>query len=274
MKMRPGNKKKAAMLLLAAFLVSALTACGDVSFETASVRAVSALTEAENVHADVSVEVAATASILGEELPMSASAAVSMDTDGANASGRISLDAFGTSYAADYASVKSGEGCDLYISLDGGEVWTKQAAVSRDELKESIGSLDPDISSMLEFYVEFAGGFSKPVAETCSGVECLRYDGVLPGDKLSEALSMSGGSALAELTDGTVMPDAPVSRWFAREGFLPVRVSVDMTEAVGRYVTGALAGSWAPEGLVRVDSVTVDVELGGYGESAPEVPGT
>lgn len=270
---RPGNKKAAALLLLAAILAALLTGCGkDVSFEATSARAVKALAECESVHAEMSMDIEATAAILGEELGLDISAAVSMDTDGEAASGEVTIGAFGVTTTANYALAKSGDAWDLYLSSDGGESWTVEQGLDLAEVNDDVGGvgIDPDVGSILGVYLEFAGSVSDPVEETINGVECRRYDGTMPADKLAEAMGAADG--LDTLPDGTVIKDAPVSIWFDAETDLPVRVSVDLSGAITGVSETGNDGSGITVEMKSLDSAVMTVELSRYGSAAPTIP--
>lgn len=263
----------AAVLLLAALLVALLTGCGeDVSFEATSARALKALAQCESVHAEMSMQIESTADILGEELGLDISAAVTMDTDGESASGEFTIGVFGFTTTASYALAKSGDAWDLYLSSDGGESWTVEQSLSLAEVNDNSGGvgIDPDVGSMLGAYLEFAGSVSEPVEETINGVECRRYDGVMPADKLAEALGAAEG--LDTLPDSTVIKDAPVSIWFDAESDLPVRVSVDLTESITAAPETGATGSGITAELTSVDKATMTVDLSNYGSAAPTIP--
>lgn len=263
----------AAVLLLAALLVTLLTGCGeDVSFEATSARALKALAQCESVHADMSIDIETTAAILGEELGLDISAAVTMDTDGESASGEFTIGAFGVTTTANYALAKSGDAWDLYLSSDGGETWTVQQGLSLAEVNDNAGGvgIDPDVGSMLGVYLEFAGSASEPVTETINGVECRRYDGTMPGDKLAEAMGSSAD--LGTASEGTMLQDAPVSIWFDAESDLPVRVSVDLTGSLSDTMETGATGSGITAELTSVDKATMTVDLSNYGAAAPTIP--
>lgn len=259
-------------LLLIAVIALGLAGCG-YSFESAAARAAKELAGVDSVHADLNFDLALTVSYLEESADFDIGLAVSMDTSGELTSGELSMDMLGVPISAPFVVQKQGESYDLYMSIDGGETWVSQTGLSASELESDAGlGLNPDAGYMLGFYLEAASSFGDPVEETVNGVECRRYDGLLPGSRLLEAMSVSGGSAYAEVPEGTVLSDAPMSIWFAKSGGLPVRVHVDMTDAMGEYMTGAMESGGLPADFMTVSAVSITADFADFGTAQPMQP--
>ena len=67
------------------------------------------------------------------------------------------------------------------------------------------------VGDMVSFYLEFASNFGEAVDETVDGVECQPLRRRVPRRTVSQRARPSGGSSLAEIPEGTTLPDAPIS---------------------------------------------------------------
>lgn len=270
--MRKFNKCLAVILSLALSL--GLAACGD-SFESAMARAASELQDVESVHADMALDIAFDFTVEGAgTVTVPISVAMGMDTDGTRTSGTVDVSFLGMPASALYIVENKGETCDLYMSIDGGESWQSQLDVSVEDLRsvnEGVG-VNGDIGGMLDMYLELSSGFGKAVYETLDGVDCVRYDGTFPGANLTQALSAAGGASFAEVPEGVALPDAPISIWLEQDSGLPKRVSIDMTDAMGQYVTELFSNAAAEGSTLSVTAVTVTVDMSGYNASTPMTP--
>ena len=175
-----------------------------------------------------------------EKMSVPISVAMGMDTDGTLTSGTVDVSFLGMPASALYIVENKGEACDLYMSIDGGESWQSQLDISAEDLQsvdDGVG-VNGDLGGMLDMYLELSSGFGEAVYETLDGVDCVRYDGTFPGANLTEALSYSGGAVFAGgIHEGTELPAAPISIWVEQDSGLPKRISVDMTDAMGQYMT-------------------------------------
>lgn len=259
-------------LALALVMVFALAACGG--FESDMARAVKELQSVESVHADMTLDIGFDVDIDGETTAIPLTVAMDMDTDGAITSGSMDLDILGMPISALYVVETKGDTCDLYISADGGETWQSQLGISTQELQSADNGIgvNGDVSGMVGFYLEFASKFGDGVDETLDGVDCVRYDGAFPGDKLTEAMSMSGGASFATVPEDTTLPDAPISIWLEKDSGLPKCISLDMTDAMGQYMTGLFESSGVPEDMFTVTGVNVKVDLSDYNNAQPMSP--
>ena len=268
MKTKP---RKTLVLLLAAALLLCLAGCGGDDFESVAARSEKALEDIESVHADLSLNMDMSLDILGEQLDMDMVIAMSMDTAGALNSGTLNVSALDQSLSMDYVLTVDGESCDLYMSQDGGGSWEALRGIGLDELG-SYGLTDPDAAGMANFSLESSGSFGEAVSEQLDGRDCLRFDGVLPGSSLSEAMSLSGGTEYAELVPvGETPADSPMSVWFYADSGLPARIWIDMTDAMGAYMAGMAETEGLEEGMFEIsaNAITVEVSFDGYNETAP-----
>lgn len=260
-------------LALALLLAFTLAACGD-SFESAMVRALREMQDVESVHADMQLDMSFGVDVLGESTSMDIAMDMAMDTAGDLTSGELTMTMLGFPITAAYIVAKDGDAYDLYTSVDGGETWQSQLDLSEEQLMngENRYNLGTDAGAMVSFYLEFASNFGEAVDETLDGVDCVRYDGVFPGAQLTEALAMSGGSGFAEVPEGTSLPDAPISFWLDKDSGLPRRISLDMTDAMGQYMTGLLADSGVSADAMSVENIGVTVDLSEYNSAQPMTP--
>ena len=88
MRRPPLHKALAAALVLA--LALPLAGC-SMSFESASAKALAALSGVESVHAELELSLGASAGILGESADWDVSLGLVMDTDGSRTSGSLYL---------------------------------------------------------------------------------------------------------------------------------------------------------------------------------------
>ena len=186
-------------LILALVLALTLAGCGSDSFESAMVRALREMQDVESVHADMALDMSFGVDVLGESTSMDIAMDMGMDTAGDLTSGELTMTMLGFPITAAYIVAKDGDAYDLYTSVDGGETWQSQLDLSEEQLMngENRYNLGTDAGAMVSFYLEFASNFGEAVDETLDGVDCVRYDGVFPGEQLTEALAMSGGSGFA-----------------------------------------------------------------------------
>ena len=259
-------------LSLALVLALGLAACGD-SFESAMVRAAKEMQEVESVHVDMALDMGFGLDVLGETGNVDVSVDMGMDTAGDLTSGELTMTLFSIPVTVTYISQKNGETYDFYVSMDGGSTWEAQTGLSEADLSSGNGAaFCSGAGDMVGFYLEFASSFGEAVDEAAGGTDCRRYDGSFPGDKLTEALSLSGGSDFANIPEGTVLPDAPISIWLDKSSGLPRRISLDMTDAMGQYMTGILSESGVSGDLVSVTSVIVTVDLSEFNAVTPMTP--
>lgn len=257
--------------LLSLVLILGLTGCGD-SFEDNLARAASELQKVDSLHADMTLAMDMGMQISeGEVTSLPVNIEMSMDTAGTLTSGEMNMELLGIPVSLLYIVEQNGDAYDLYVSSDGSS-WDIQTGVTAEELQSGDMSVNTDAGAMVDFYLEFASNFGEAVEETVNGVECLRYDGAFPGEKLTEALALSGGSEFAGTAEGAELPDAPLSLWLAKDSCLPARISLDMTEAMGQYMAGSFADAGVPDGMVTVNSITVTVDMSEYNSATPMTP--
>ncbi len=265
MRRPPLHKALAAALVLA--LALPLAGC-SMSFESASAKALAALDGVESVHAELELSLGASAGILGDSADWDVSLGISMDTDGSRTSGSLSLD--GGSGARYIVEDRGGE-YDLYISADGGEEWLSFTGLDAEERADADAAPEVDLGGLLTLYLEAASGFSGEIEDTApTGESCRRYDGFFPGERLAEAFELSGSGAYAGLPEGTDFPDVPMSVWFYRDGGLPARVELDVTEAMGAYFDGVFEGLAGV--TLGIERLVMSVALSGYNTAVPATP--
>ena len=263
MKKRTNKLFAAALALL---LALCLGGCGD-SFESAMARAAKEMASVESVHAGMFIDMGFNLEIAGESAALDFTIDMEMDTDGSLSSGTMDISMLELPVSVMFVAENHGETSDLYLSYDGGETWDSLTGLSAAEAAENL-EMNSDVMGTLGFFLEFASSFSEPM----EGENSLRYDGFFPGDRLLEALYMTGGGDLAEVPEGTELPDAPISIWIDAESGLPVRVYLDMTDALGQYMTLSLAGGELADGVLSVSRVTVTMDMSRFNAADPMRP--
>lgn len=255
-------------LALAILMAFTLTACSE-SFDSAMVRALREMEKVDSIHADTSLDLGFTVAAMGESLDMDIGMNMSMDTAEGLTSGELSMSMLGIDFTALYIVQTRGEVYDLYMSLDGGETWESQLGLSPEQITQGNVGVSYDAEALVNFYLEFASNFSDAVDESINGLDCSRYDGSFPGDRLMEAMSMAGGSSMVEGAEGETLPDAPISIWLDKSSGLPARISLDMTEAMGHYTGSLFEGAELDGASVTVNKVSVTVDLSEYNSAEP-----
>ena len=264
---RPGSRLAA--LLCAAALALGLAGCGH-SFKSDSVRAARALAGVESLRADTELLLELAPGIINEGETLGLAVRISAVTNGDRTSGEAAVSTAGMDAALSYIAERQGEDWRFYLSLDGGESWLGSRVTGGEiDVGQAGFTLSAAPLEMLEFYLELASGFSEPVDCEAGSVPCRRYDGVFPGERLIEALRMTGGGSIAEsLPEDAEIPDVPLSVYFGAEDSLPRRLELDLTGALAQYMDEALG----LPGLIAIDSLTVSVTLGDYGSAVPATP--
>ena len=231
-------RKLTAMLLCLA-LMFALAACG--SFEQRMLKAATKMEKLESYHMDADVELCMNLSMMGRDMDMDMffRTATDLRRDPMQVYSRMSAEMLGeSSEILTYVFAGEEEGSfDAYASLDGGESWGKKT-LDAEELKEEL-SLNSPLMWSSDFLRDAAKTFEEAGKEEINGSQATRYDGVIEGEAVGQALEASGvfnsmSEALpldmSELLDqfsGTI----PVSLWLDDRSGMLVRYDMDMTEA-------------------------------------------
>lgn len=248
--------KKMLSLALSLVLLLGLAACGN-SFEDAMAKAQAASAELESMHFDMTMEMSYSISADGQSIDMPVSMDMSMDVinEPFKCDGTVTMDMMGVqANARSYITSDSDGSYVSYTSADDGATWQTQT-LDEDQLGQY------DASKSLEFYLDAAESFSLTGEEELDGVKALRYDGAITGDKLNEAMALTGADDMISSTAGTEAPSFEGSMamtiWLDSESYLPLRYDLDMGEIMTNYMQQTVSGA---DG-VTIDSVIATVSM-------------
>lgn len=265
------NVRKLAAALLCLALLFALAACG--SFEQRMVKAAAKMEKLESYHMDLDMDLSLAISLMGQSTDMDMFFRTASDVrkEPLQMRSSVTTEMFGESAEVlTYVFAGEKEGSyDAWVSIDGGESWGSRT-LDADELKQEI-NLDGGLSWAADFLRESAKTFTEAGKEEINGSQATRYDGVIEGEAVKQAVEASGvldsmGEALPvdlsgvfDSFGGTI----PVSLWVDDGSGMLVRYDMDMTEAfasVWDSVVDQLMND-AVEGLGGIAELGVKAEL-------------
>ena len=255
-------KKLAAILLCLAMLL-ALTACG--SFEQRVVRAASKMEKLQSYHADSEMTVGMSISLMGQSMDMDVklNCASDVNKDLKQVYSVMNTELMGeTVEILSYVFAGEEEGSlDGYISTDAGETW-QHSTMTADELNDVTDAFSAKWPT--EFLAESAKSFAETGKETVNGSQATRFDGVLEGEAVGQAVQSSGVldsfsgtlpfdlSVVFENLNGSI----PVSIWVDDKSGMVVRCDMDMTEVFASVWDTMLAQLMASEELGDIGDLT------------------
>lgn len=248
--------KRTISLALCLVLLLGLAACGGNDFEDAMAKAQAASAELKSMHVDMDMNMAFSMSAQGQsvDMPISMSMAMDVINEPLECDSTVSMNMFGTEISTRSYVTEVDGSYMAYASSDGGATWLSQP-ISEGGLGQY------DAAQSLEFYLSAAESFSLTGEEDLDGVKALRYDGALTGDKLNEAMALTGADDMVASTTGAAAPSfegsMPMTIWLDSETFLPLRYDLDMGEIMTSYMQQSVDESQG----VTVDSVTATVSM-------------
>ena len=248
--------KKLISLALCLALILGLAACGGSDFENAMTKAQAASAELKSMHVDMDMNISFTMSADGQSVEMPVAMTMSMDTltDPMTSDSTVSMNMYGMEFSSRSYIRQDGDTYTAYTSTDGGSTWSAQEV--------DVGDISQyDAAKSLDFYLGAAESFTLTGEEELDGVKALRYDGELTGDKLNEAMALTGADDMIASTSGTEAPSftgsMPMTIWLDSASYLPLRYDLDM----GEIMTGYMQQSLGETEGVTVDSVTATVSM-------------
>lgn len=260
--------KKTIGFLLAAAMLLSLAACG--SFETRMAGAINKMQKLDSLHMDVDMEIGMTMSMpfLNVDSDLSISMKGGVDTVKEPAVTKMDL----TVSAADlkipvlYYIEKDGESYIIYISTDGGKSWDKETA-TLDELPAQAQT--GNTLEQIGFFLQCAKTFGEAGTETVNGSEARRYDGVIEGEYVQQAVEMSGIlDTLAESmeldlgnVDLSASGSIPASIWIDNKSGMIVRYDMDLTSVMNGVMSMMLEQMLASYGLETAGDFGVSIKL-------------
>lgn len=248
--------KKLISLALCLALILGLAACGGSGFEDAMAKAQAASAELKSMHVDMDMNISYTMSAEGQSVEMPVAMSMSMDTltDPMTSDSLVSMNMYGMEFSARSYIRQDGDKYTAYTSVDGGSTWSSQE-VPLDDISQY------DAAKSLDFYLSAAESFTLTGEEELDGVKALRYDGAITGDKLNEAMALTGADDMIASTSGaeatSFTGSMPMTIWLDSESYLPLRYDLDMGEIMTNYMQQAMGET---EG-VTLDSVTATVSM-------------
>ena len=261
--------KKIAALTVAAAMLLCLTACG--SFETKVEKAVKAMSQVENLHMDMDMQIDMAFKVLGKSADMAVTVdgAMDMQIDPLTAKLDMLLSAKGLSRDLQSYVEKAGDEYKVYISADGGDDW-EEKTVSADDAPSQINIVDG-----MQLFVDCASSFKEVGEEKIRGSAATRYDGIITGENVGAAMELTGvgdmlsqslGTELSE-EDFSKLGSIPTSIWIDKDSGMVVRYDMDLTQVMQDVLPGILGealGSFGLSGLsdkLSVNGVTVSIVL-------------
>lgn len=198
--------KKLITLALCLALILGLAACGGSGFEDAMVKAQAASAELKSMHVDMDMNISFAMSAEGQSVEMPVAMSMSMDTltDPMTSDSTVSMNMYGMEFSSRSYIRQDGDSYTAYTSVDGGSTWSSQ-----DVAMEDISQYDA--AKSLDFYLGAAESFTLTGEEELDGVKALRYDGELTGDKLNEAMALTGADDMVASTSGAEAPSFPAA---------------------------------------------------------------
>ena len=140
--------------------------------------------------------------------------------------------------------------------------WETMTMDSLDELAGLDGKASMDL------YLSSGSGFAEGATEMVGDVEATRYDGVIPGAKLEEALAATGVLSQMEslgLGDATTMfsemGDLPMSIWVAKETYYPVKYEMDMAAMMQSILEKVLSDQAGMDVGLKVEKMNVSMVM-------------
>ena len=248
-------------------IVMAFTLSGCGSFEARIARAASQMQKLDSMHMDIDLQFSLAVTLLGESVAMDYAMDIESDmfTDPLLARMDMTLQGFGESLPFQYYMEEEDGIYTLYFTSDGGDSWQKQNFKS----EEYPGNLaTSNAVSQLALFSKSAKSFREMGTESINGSAALRYDGVLEGEIVSEALTQSGVAAMLSEQFGTPIDmsvfagtSISASIWIDQKTGMIVRYDLDLTEAMNDVLKMALDAVLESAGVDGLEGLTSSVEL-------------
>ena len=261
--------KKAAALLLAAACLLGLTACG--SFETKMTRAAARMAKLESCHMDMDIQLGLGISAMGQALDMDMGVTGGIDMQAEPQRMEMDMEAslLGLSQNVLCYMEKTGEEYTVFLSADGGRLWTKKTL----DAGESPAQLS--LADSVKLLAGCAASFQEAGTETVLGSAAARYDGEITGEELRLALEMTGAGELLSQSLGmeldgdelSQLGSIPVSIWIDNKTGMVVRCDMDLTQPLQGLIAAMLKellelpGVGSVEMQMEISRVTASVVL-------------
>ncbi len=253
-------RKRVLALALAAVTVLGLSACSqsENKANTEEVKtAMEKLASAESMHTDFTMEIGMSAQGQSVQINTEMQADTFNDPLKSKIQTKMDMGALGSQEITEYME-QNGDKVMMYSSMDGAN-WQKQE-ISMDEMGYAY-----NVEESMKIYTKNLDSFKKVGEETVNGVACTRYDGVIAGDDLSEALDISGAAASLQQIGISEQQakqfykeagDLPISIWIEAETGYPAQYEMDMKEFMQKLIDKIGAGS-----VLTIDAMKTTIVL-------------
>ena len=268
--------KKLLALMLAAVMALSLAACNN-SFEAKLAKAVKKANDVKSMHMDMDMNIAMSLSLMGESLDMDMSMEMGMDfqKEPMLAKMEAAISMMGMTKTILSYIERNGDGYTMYMSEDG-SFWIKED-VDADEVPSQVDGMGVE---QLQLFLDCAKNFQEVGEETVNGSTATRYDGVIDGAYVAQAMEMTGAldmldESLGAGLDIDGMEDLggiPTSLWIDKKSGMIVRYDMDMTEIMGALTEGMMDAIMKEAGLgdfglsfsLEISDVTVSATLSNF----------
>lgn len=255
-----GLRKRVLALALAAVTVLGLAACSQAEDKTnaAEVKAaLEKLASAESLHSDFTMEIGMSAQGQSVQVNTEMQADTFNDPLKSKIQTKIDMGALGSQEISECLE-QNGDKATMYSSTDGAN-WQKQE-ISMDEMGYAY-----NVKESMKIYTKNLDSFKKVGEDTVNGAACTRYDGVITGDDLSEALDISGAAASLQQIGISEQQakqlykevgDLPISIWIETETGYPVKYEMDMEDFMQKLIDNIGASS-----VLTIDAMKLTIIL-------------
>lgn len=286
--------KKTICVLLALVMTLCLGACGsrsegdegglrvmpELSFEQKLARSAEELKEIESLHMDMDMDIGMRINVMGAEKNADVSTRYAADIryDPMQLAIVMDVSAYDMQQKLLYYGEQAGDGLTVYISLDGGDHWSRQTISSVMDL------MPHDPGEQAEIFLACVQGFAESGKENINGAPATVYTGAISGDYVEQAIKVSGSlDSVSQLLGTQVSEDMfrdlgsiPASIALDDESGMVVRYTMDMSQVMGTLVERIMAkmlekyGEDAPSMEVKMEKVTLSMTLSQF-NAVPEI---
>lgn len=258
-------KRKAAMLLLASFLVLSmlgLAACGKKSTKDIVTAATEKANNAKSMTYDMDMEMAM--SIMGQEMTMKMYGSGEMINEPVQLSMIMNMDisAAGNSQANLMKIYATKEDDDFVVYMGAG---TGEDDIAWSKTTEDASTLNQyNARESLDIYVDAAESFKETETEKINEKNATKYEGVITGDAVNKVIQESGvmeqfasmgiDESMVE-TISNISADIPLTLWITEKDEEIVQYRIDLTD----YITEFMKAAMKDQGVGSEDMFALDI---------------
>lgn len=278
--------KRSLCLLLALALAFTLCACSLTPRMAVSMQKMG---KVKSLHSDTTVEIEASLSFLGEEMPLSFAMRILGDQqrDPAMGSYEMSMTAMGVTQKMLLCSAQEEDGSvTVYLSPDGGKSWEKKSVDPRAYAESAESTPELNIGNVLKLGVSLASLFEEAGTVDLPGGRGVVYEGTIPPEILQELLRRAAASEKLKAVFPIELDEellatvggVPVRLVVDEQSDMPVRLEADLTEAMAGIVPGIVQQVMDRFGLpgegmaITVSKLAVSTALSDFDEAVVTLP--